>query len=89
MLVHAFERAVEEQSCRLFTVLGPAGIGKSRLATELASTVGGEATFALGRCLPYGEGIAFWPLTEVLSSLEELDEALGDVPSVCSAWSEG
>ncbi len=78
MLVHAFERAVEEQSCRLFTVLGPAGIGKSRLATELASTVGAEATFALGRCLPYGEGITFWPLTEVLSSLEELDEALGD-----------
>ena len=44
-----------------------AGIGKSRLAAELASRLVGRATFALGRCLPYGEGITFWPLTEVLA----------------------
>ena len=42
MLVHAFERAVEEQSCRLFTVLGPPGIGKSRLVEELADGLGGR-----------------------------------------------
>jgi class 3 adenylate cyclase/tetratricopeptide (TPR) repeat protein len=78
MLVNAFERVVEERSCRLFTVLGVAGIGKSRLATELGSTLEEDATFAVGRCLPYGEGITFWPLAEVVSSLEELDKALGD-----------
>src|SRR5204863_268993 len=67
----ALERAVEESSCRLFTVLGPAGIGKSRLATELVSSVGERATAAWGRCLPYGEGITYWPLEEVARYLEE------------------
>src|SRR5436189_49862 len=71
LLQAAFERAVDESSCRLFTVLGPAGIGKSRLATELVSSVGERATAAWGRCLPYGEGITYWPLTEVARGLEE------------------
>jgi class 3 adenylate cyclase/tetratricopeptide (TPR) repeat protein len=83
-LMHqAFERAVEERSCRLFTVLGPAGIGKSRLAGELAARVGSVATTAVGRCLPYGEGITFWPLAEILGSLGDLTEGLdGDAAMV-------
>ena len=61
-------------------VLGPAGIGKSRLATELLSWVDHRAVTWVGRCLSYGEGITFWPLAEALRGLGEpsLREALSD-----------
>src|SRR5207247_8770942 len=62
----AFEQAVREQKCRLVTVLGTAGIGKSRLANELLADVRDEATVLLGRCLPYGEGITYWPLRDLV-----------------------
>jgi class 3 adenylate cyclase/tetratricopeptide (TPR) repeat protein len=62
----AFERAVREQSCRLVTVLGAAGIGKSRLANEHLAEIRDEATVLLGRCLPYGEGITYWPLRDIV-----------------------
>jgi len=48
------------------TVLGEPGIGKSRLARELVAGLEGEATVLVGRCPPYGEGITFWPLRELL-----------------------
>ena len=70
-LRHAYERAAAERHCRLVTVLGPAGIGKSRLARELCSAVEEEATVLTGRCLPYGEGITFWPLVELVRQAEE------------------
>jgi class 3 adenylate cyclase/tetratricopeptide (TPR) repeat protein len=69
LLQQAFDRAVEERSARLFTVLGPPGIGKSRLAAELASRLGERATTAVGHCLSYGVGITYWPLTEILREL--------------------
>jgi tetratricopeptide (TPR) repeat protein len=50
-------------------VLGPAGVGKSRLAQEVLGSLEGDATVVAGRCLPYGEGITYWPLLEVLESL--------------------
>ena len=80
LLRRAFERVVEESRCRLFAVLGPAGIGKSRLATELLSWVDGRAVTSVGRCLSYGEGITFWPLAEALRGLGEpsLRDALSD-----------
>jgi tetratricopeptide (TPR) repeat protein len=81
LLQRAFDRAVEERSCRLVTVLGPPGIGKSRLAGELISSVEDRATTAMGRCLSYGEGITFWPLAEALRGLggeEELEDALAE-----------
>ena len=68
LLRHSYERVTAERSCRLFTVLGPAGIGKSRLAAELCSSAG-DATTVTGRCLPYGEGITFWPLAEIVREL--------------------
>ena len=52
-----------------FAGVGPAGIGKSRLAAELLSWIGGRAIVAVGQCLSYGEGITFWPLAEVLREL--------------------
>jgi class 3 adenylate cyclase/DNA-binding SARP family transcriptional activator len=62
----ALDRAIVERTAVLFTVLGPPGIGKTRLAQEFASSVMEEATVLTGRCLPYGEGITYWPLREVL-----------------------
>ena len=65
-LTEGFDEAVHANSCRLLTVLGPAGIGKSRLAAELCETLGDRATWLTGRCLPYGDGITFWPLAQIV-----------------------
>jgi class 3 adenylate cyclase len=54
LLMQAFERAVRERSCHLFTVLGSAGIGKSRLMSEILHALEDQATILRGRCLPYG-----------------------------------
>jgi DNA-binding SARP family transcriptional activator len=54
-LTDAFARVVRERSPRLFTLLGPAGIGKSRLAQELSERV--DARVAVGRCGPYGDAL--------------------------------
>jgi class 3 adenylate cyclase len=70
-LLSSFERAVSERTPVLVTVLGPAGIGKTRLATELTMRIGDRATVLRGRCLSYGEGVTFWPLQEILLSLSE------------------
>ena len=50
-------------------VLGPAGIGKSRLAARAAGALRDRATVLTGRCLPYGEGITYWPLGEIVRQL--------------------
>jgi predicted ATPase/class 3 adenylate cyclase len=68
-LRHAFERTVEERTVYLFTLLGSAGIGKSRLAAEFGGAVSSSARMLAGRALPYGEGITFWPLAEVVREL--------------------
>jgi class 3 adenylate cyclase/tetratricopeptide (TPR) repeat protein len=65
-LRQSFERAVSQQACQLFTLLGSAGVGKSRLVTELLASVATEATVIRGRCLPYGEGITYWPIAEAV-----------------------
>jgi class 3 adenylate cyclase len=56
-------------SCHLCIVVGPPGIGKSRLAHEFLAEVGATATVASGRCLSYGEGITYWPLREIVRTL--------------------
>jgi DNA-binding SARP family transcriptional activator len=63
----AFGRTRERGEANLLTVLGEAGIGKSRLVQELRQRVSGEASVILGRCLSYGQGVPFWPLREALS----------------------
>jgi class 3 adenylate cyclase len=65
-LLSAYEESVSEQTCRVITVLGAAGIGKSKLAAELLSSAEDRATVLVGRCLPYGEGITFWPVVELV-----------------------
>jgi DNA-binding SARP family transcriptional activator len=62
----AFERARRTPGAVLCTIIGPAGVGKSRLAQELASRLAGDALVLTGRCLPYGDGITFWPLNEIV-----------------------
>jgi len=62
----AFDRAVEAGTNQLVTVLGPAGVGKSRLALELASDVAAGATVLTGSCPPFGEGMTYWPLIQIV-----------------------
>jgi class 3 adenylate cyclase/tetratricopeptide (TPR) repeat protein len=61
----ALERAVDERTSHLFTLLGPAGVGKSRLVREFLAGAG-DATVLRGRCLSYGEGITYYALAEVI-----------------------
>ena len=73
-LLAAFEEAVRESSCRAVTLLGDAGAGKSRLAHELATVVGERAAVLEGRCVPYGEGITYFPLSIMLKPLAGIED---------------
>jgi class 3 adenylate cyclase/tetratricopeptide (TPR) repeat protein len=73
LLRDTFANVVSERSCHLFTILGAAGVGKSRLAAEFLGTVE-EATVVRGRCLSYGEGITYWPVVEILKQLPSAAE---------------
>jgi predicted ATPase len=65
-LRHAFERAAQGRTSYLITVLGPAGIGKSRLAHEFATSIADKATVLTGRCPSYGAGVTYWALAEII-----------------------
>jgi class 3 adenylate cyclase/tetratricopeptide (TPR) repeat protein len=73
-LVEAFDRAVEQGTCRPVIVLGEAGVGKSRLIVEVTAKLQGSAIVLRGRCLSYGEGITFWPLVEAIKSAAGINE---------------
>jgi class 3 adenylate cyclase/tetratricopeptide (TPR) repeat protein len=66
LIRESFDRAVSERECHLFTLLGPAGVGKSRLVEEFLGGVAAGAVVLRGRCLPYGEGITFFPVADVV-----------------------
>jgi class 3 adenylate cyclase len=70
LLAGAWARAVEERRCELVTVVGDPGIGKSRLAAEALATM--DARVVRGRCLPYGAGVTYWPVVEVIKQLDAL-----------------
>ena len=66
-IVAAWARAGAEQRCELVTVVGEAGVGKSRLVAEALASI--DARLVRGRCLPYGDGITYWPVVEVVKQL--------------------
>src|SRR6266516_944709 len=67
LIQEAWQRALAERGCELVTIIGEAGVGKSRLVAEALAPL--EARLVQGRCLPYGEGITYWPVVEILKQL--------------------
>jgi class 3 adenylate cyclase len=65
-LVTAIEGAFARRAPHMITIVGAAGIGKSRLTNEVIAAVSAKARVLVGRCLSYGEGITYWPLAEIL-----------------------
>ena len=79
MLERALDRARTERTSQLFTLLGSAGVGKSRIVQEFLAGPASSATVLRGRCLSYGEGITFFPLAEIVHRAASIAE--GDPPS--------
>ena len=88
LLENTFARAVRDRRAALFTIYGDPGVGKSRLAREFVAGLEG-ATVLSGRCLPYGEGVTYWPLAEMVKSSagisddDPLDEAREKLRACC------
>jgi tetratricopeptide (TPR) repeat protein len=70
-LQDAYGQMEHDQTCQLFTILGTAGVGKSRLAGEFLGALE-HARIARGRCLSYGQGITYWPVVEILQQFDTL-----------------
>src|SRR5437763_9165814 len=69
LLESVFERVLSDRRPHLVTIYGDAGVGKSRLVREVEQRLVGvepETTTIVGRCLPYGQGVTYWPLSEIL-----------------------
>jgi class 3 adenylate cyclase/tetratricopeptide (TPR) repeat protein len=85
LLKGIFEKTVASVSAQLVTVVGEPGLGKSRIAAELGGYIDewpGLVTWRQGRCLPYGEGITFWALGEIVKAHAGILES--DPPSVAT-----
>jgi class 3 adenylate cyclase/tetratricopeptide (TPR) repeat protein len=71
LLKQTFVRTLRESSAQLVTVTGEPGVGKSRLVTEFRASLEGQkgaVSWRQGRCLPYGEGVTFWALGEIVKA---------------------
>ncbi len=80
-LAAAFDDVVSERVCHMFTLLGPAGVGKSRLTEEFLAVAGASADVLRSRCLHYGEDITYWPLVEILLAIgADPAEVIGSSP---------
>ncbi len=72
LLLGALDQAIEQRRPQLVTVLGPAGVGKSRLLGEFIDSAATQATSVKGRCLSYGQGITFFPLAEMVREAADI-----------------
>src|SRR5215208_4197364 len=61
-----FDAVGAERRCKLVTIVGPAGIGKSRLCNELLRLAAADVTALVGSCLAYGKGVTYWPLRGIV-----------------------
>ena len=86
LIVASWERVRSNAHCELVTIVGDAGVGKSRLVAEAFAPV--EAYLVRGRCLPYGEGITYWPVVEVLKQLDGLPADAAAAGSIRSLLGE-
>jgi class 3 adenylate cyclase/tetratricopeptide (TPR) repeat protein len=82
-LLAVFSEAVADDRCRLATVFGSPGMGKSRLVEELVARVSRAAAVVRGRCLSHGRGITFWPIVEIVRKAAGVLEE--DPPDVARA----
>jgi class 3 adenylate cyclase/tetratricopeptide (TPR) repeat protein len=88
LLQNTYDRALRDRRAHLFTIYGEAGVGKSRLAHEFSQAMEG-ATVLSGRSLPYGEGVTYWPLAEMVKCAagivddDPLDVAIEKLRSFC------
>ena len=89
----SFDRCRSTRSPHLMTILGEAGVGKSRLVEEFVNQLGDETRVLSGRCIAYGAGVTLWPLREILEDLSGIGEvdptgaALGNVQELVRATS--
>ena len=68
-VMETFDDAALQRRSRLCTIVGHAGIGKSRLVAELVTSLEANGRVVRGRCLSYGKGITFWPIGEIVRTL--------------------
>ena len=89
LLENTYERVVRAGRAALVTIYGDPGVGKSRLAREFVAGLEG-ATVLIGRCLPYGEGVTYWPLAEMVKSSSGIsdDDPLDDARQKLRAYCE-
>jgi class 3 adenylate cyclase/tetratricopeptide (TPR) repeat protein len=73
-LRETFEQTTARPEAALVTLMGPAGIGKSRLTQEFLALLGDRCSVVAGRCLPYGEGMTFWPIVTALKDAAQIGE---------------
>jgi class 3 adenylate cyclase/tetratricopeptide (TPR) repeat protein len=72
LLLHLFQRAVAERSAHLVSVLGSAGVGKSRLIDEFVAGLGDQAQVLRGHCPAFGDSVTMWPMVEVVRQAAEI-----------------
>lgn len=82
-LHEAYEQARRGPGVRLVTVIGDAGLGKSRLVREVTDRIAADARVLRGRCLPYGDGITFWPLVGMVREAAKISD--DDAPEAARA----
>ncbi|TML49309.1 MAG: hypothetical protein E6G11_01330 [Actinobacteria bacterium] len=88
LLENTFSRVTRDGRAHLFTIYGEPGVGKSRLAREFLDGLE-RASVLTGRCLPYGEGVTYWPLAEMIKAAagisddDPLEEAFEKLRACC------